>query len=58
LADLFIDAHQLVAEFLEAVELGDLLLGLPRGGRIRKRFGHSFARESPSEAELRIVGGS
>jgi hypothetical protein len=28
LADPLVDAHQLLAEFLEAVKLGDLLLGL------------------------------
>jgi hypothetical protein len=28
-ADLVVDAHQLLAEFLEAVEFGDFLLGLP-----------------------------
>ena len=41
--DLFVDDHQVLAELLEAVKLGDLLLGFAQGGGIGKGLRHGLA---------------
>jgi hypothetical protein len=46
-ADFLVDAHQLLAEFLESMELGDLVLRLAQSGRIGEGFGHALAGDSP-----------
>jgi hypothetical protein len=53
--DLFIEGHQVLAELLEAVELGDLLLGFAQGGGIGKGLRHGLAGHAASETELRVV---
>src|ERR1700722_7607768 len=55
--DPFVDADQFLAEFLIAMELGNLLLRLAKGGGVREGFGHTFARHSSGQTELRIVAG-
>jgi hypothetical protein len=45
--DLFVNADQILAEFPEPMELGDLLLCLTQRGRIGKRFGDAFAGDPP-----------
>jgi hypothetical protein len=54
---LFVDADQVLAEFLKAMELCDLLLGFAQGGRTGEGFGYALARYSSRETELRIVAG-
>jgi len=54
---LFVDADQVLAKLLEAMELGNLLLRLAQRGRTGEGFGDAFARDSSGEAELRIVAG-
>jgi hypothetical protein len=56
-AYLFADTDQVLAEFLKAMELCDLLLGFAQGGRTGEGFGHALARYSSGETELRIVTG-
>jgi hypothetical protein len=46
-ADFLVDAHQVLAEFLESMELGDLVLRLAQRGRIGEGFGHALASDSP-----------
>src|ERR1051325_6327403 len=41
--DLFVEGHQVLAQLLEAVKLGDLLLGFTQGGGIRKGLRHGLA---------------
>jgi hypothetical protein len=55
--DPFVDADQVVAEFLKAMELGDLLLRFAQRGGIGEGFGHACARYSSGQTELRIVAG-
>src|SRR5580693_466356 len=55
--DLFVNADQILAEFPEPMELGDLLLCLAQRGGIGKRFGHAFAGDPPGQTELRVVTG-
>jgi len=55
--DPFVDADQVLAELLEAMELGDLLLRLAQGGGIGKGFGHAFACDSSGQTELWVVTG-
>jgi hypothetical protein len=55
--DLFVDAYQVLAEFLEAMELRDLLLRLAQGGRIGKGLGHAFACHSSGQTELWVMTG-
>jgi hypothetical protein len=54
-ANLVIDIHQILAEFLEAMKFGDLLLGFAQGGRVGKRFGHRLASHPAGKAELGIM---
>ena len=54
---LLVEGDQLLAELLEAVKLGDLLLCLAQRGGIGKGFGHGFASDAAGEAELRIMAG-
>jgi Rieske Fe-S protein len=56
-ADPFVDAHQIRAEFLESMELGDLVLGLAQRRRIGKGFRHAFTGDSAGQTKLRIVTG-
>src|SRR5438552_7897019 len=44
-----------MAELLEAVKLGDLLLGFAQGGGIGKGFRHGLAGHAASETELRVM---
>jgi hypothetical protein len=55
--DLFVDADQILAEFLEMMELGDLLLCFAQRGGIGKRFSDAFPAHPPGQTELRIVTG-
>jgi hypothetical protein len=52
-----VDAHQVVAEFLESMELGDLLLCLAQRGWIGESLRHGHAGYSSSQSELRIMTG-
>jgi hypothetical protein len=56
-ADSLVDAHQVLAEFLEPMELGDFVLRLAQRVRIGEGFGHALARDSPGQTELRVVTG-
>jgi hypothetical protein len=47
--------HQILAEFLEAMEFGDFLLGFAPGGRVWERFGHRLAGHSAGKTELGIM---
>ena len=49
------DDHQVLAEFLESMELGDLVLRLAQRGRIGEGFGHALAGDSPGQPKLRVV---
>ena len=53
--DFFVEGHQVLAELLEAVKLGDLLLRFAQGGGIGKAFRYRFAGHAAGEAELGIV---
>ena len=53
--DLFVEGDQVLAELLEAVKLGHLLLRLAQGGGIGKGFRHGLAGHAASEAKLRIM---
>src|SRR5580700_3150502 len=53
--DLFVDGHQVLAELLEAVKLGDLLLSFAQGGGIGKGLRHGLAVHAASETELRVM---
>jgi hypothetical protein len=53
--DLFVEGHQVLAELLEAVKLGDLPLGLAQGGGIGKGLRHRLAGHAASETELRVM---
>jgi hypothetical protein len=53
--DLFVEGHQVLAELLEAVKLGDLLLGFAQGRGIGKSLRHGLAGHAASETELRVV---
>src|SRR5256884_7041233 len=55
--DLFVEGHQVLAELLEAVKLGDLLLGFAQGGGIGKGLRHGLAGHAASETELRVMSG-
>src|SRR5438067_13684643 len=55
--DPLVDADQGLAELLEAMELGDLLLRLAQGGGIGIGLGHAFARHSSCQTELWVVTG-
>jgi hypothetical protein len=52
-----VDAHQVVAEFLESMELGDLLLCLAQRSWIGESLRHGHAGYSSSQSELRIMTG-
>jgi len=52
---LLVDGYHLLAELLEAMKLGNLLLGFAKRRWIREGFGHGSARHSSGQAELRIV---
>ena len=56
-ADSFIDAHQVLPEFLKPMELADLVLRLAQRSRIGKGFSHAFAGDSAGQTELRVVTG-
>jgi hypothetical protein len=56
-ANLFVDTNQVLAEFLESMELADLLLRFAQCGRIGKRFRNALSGHSPSQTELRVVTG-
>ena len=53
--DLFVEGHQVLAQLLEAVKLGDLLLGFTHGSGIGKGLRHGLAGHAASEAELRVM---
>ena len=53
--DLFVEDDQVLAEPLEAVKFGDLLLGLAQGGGIGKSFRHGLAGHPASETKLRFT---
>jgi hypothetical protein len=53
----FVDADQILAEFLKTMELGDLLLRLAQRGRMGKRFSHTLSADPPGQTELRVVTG-
>jgi hypothetical protein len=50
---LFVDADEVFAEFVKAMELIDLLLRFAQGCRTGEGFGHALARHSSGETELR-----
>jgi hypothetical protein len=56
-ADSFVHADQILAELLESMKLGDLLLGLAEGGWVGKGFRHRLSGHSASQAELGIMSG-
>jgi hypothetical protein len=56
-ADSFVYAHQVLAEFLEPMELGDFVLRLAQRSGIGEGFSHAFASDSPGQTELRVVTG-
>jgi hypothetical protein len=56
-ADFFVDADQVLAELLETMEFGDLLLRLAKRGRIGKGLCHRLSSHSASETELGIMAG-
>src|SRR5207247_3236774 len=53
--DLFVEGDQILAELLEAVKLGHLLLRLAQRCGIGKALRYRLARDSASEAKLRIM---
>jgi hypothetical protein len=54
-ADLLVDAHQVLAEFLESMEFGDFVLRLAQRGRVGEGLGHALAGDSPGQPKLRVV---
>jgi hypothetical protein len=54
-ADLFVDTDQILAQLLQAVELGDLLLRFAQRRWIGKGLGRALARDPAGQPELRIV---
>jgi hypothetical protein len=56
-ADFFVDAHQVLAEFLEPMELGDFVLRFAQRRRTGEGFSHAFAGDSAGQTELRVVTG-
>jgi hypothetical protein len=57
LADLLIEAHQIPAEVLETMKLGDFLLGLAKGGWVGECLGYGLACDSPRETKHGFVAG-
>jgi hypothetical protein len=55
LTDPFVDADQVFTKLLEAMKLGDLLLGLAKRGWVGKGLRLRLAGYSSSQAELRIM---
>jgi len=55
LADLLINVHQLLAEFLKTMKLGDFLLRFSKGSRVGERFGHGLSCLPAGESELGIM---
>jgi len=53
--DLVVEGDQVLAELLEAVKLGDLLLRFAQGAGIGEGFRHRLAGHAASEAKLRIM---
>src|SRR6266699_148180 len=53
--DLFVEGDQILAEFLEAVKLGHLLLRLAQRRGIGKALRYRLAGDAASEAKLRIM---
>jgi hypothetical protein len=56
-ADSLVNAHQVLAEFLEPMELGDLVLRLAQRSRIGKGFSQALASDATGQTELRVVTG-
>jgi hypothetical protein len=56
-ADSLVEAHQVLAEFLEPMELGDLVLRLAQRSRIGEGFSQALASDSTGQTELRVVTG-
>jgi hypothetical protein len=42
-ADSLVDSHKILAQFLEPMELGDLVLRLAQSSRIGESFGYTLA---------------
>jgi hypothetical protein len=57
LTNLLVEDDQLVGELLQAMELGDLLLGFAQGGGAGKTLIDRLTLDFASEAELRIMPG-
>ena len=55
--DFLIDSDQLLAEFLQAVKLGDFLLRFTESRRTGKSLGNGFAVDPAGEPNLGIVPG-
>lgn len=57
LTNLLIEHDQLIGEFLQAMELGDLLLGFAQRGGAGETLIQGLTLHFASEAELRIMSG-
>jgi hypothetical protein len=55
LTDLFVDANQVVAELLQPMKLGDLLLRLAQRGWMGEGFCHGLSGHSSRQPELGIM---
>jgi hypothetical protein len=57
LTNLLVEDDQLVGELLQAMELGDLLLGFAQGGGAGETLIDRLTLNFASEAELRVMSG-
>jgi hypothetical protein len=53
--DLFVHSDQILAEFLKAMELGNLLLRLTQRSGMGKRLRHALATHPSGKTELRVM---